>query len=509
VPVKPYQRPSAGSGVPTGGAPGQVVEVQADGSLGYSTLPAGLNADANGPLTLRPGSDFKTGLRILADNGRYLAFADVAAGVGPNGQFTVDVYRDASAHVAKGVVMAIVSDADGLNPSAPITIASHATYDCRDISISPMSDGRLALSYFWENGGDGSHVMHGCVVRFITIATDGSLTVGPEINPTSDPFDAFVSCSGRVIDLGGNVLLLPAYGRMATQVAGQYSNVGVYKSTDAGATFPTYIEVANGGTTNKFQELNIVQCGDGSILATIRNNTTLTVWTSRPSDAGATWSAAVDTLGFRSQTRLYKRRASNRIYAIGRMSTGGSSGRAGIAWTDDHGATWKPSAATPAVPDKRAGTSDPYVYGGISEHADGILVATYGWELTATHCQIAKRFWIDDGLGVVGDPTTPSGTRTARLPDHRVKRVTNPAQIASGGSGDIAVTWPTPMPDTNYAVTVVIEHATPPGGTNGALLRYISAKTVNGMNVHVSASGVNVPAGEITLHCVAHRDSGS
>lgn len=106
--------------------------------------------------------------------------------------------------------------------------------------------------------------------------------------------------------------------------------------------------------------------------------------------------------------------------------------------------------------------------------------------------------WLASLVGAKGDKGDPGNTG-APGPNNARRAVVQSAALTANTAKTIPVTWPSALPDANYSVGVVVEHATPnqfncsvlPGSrtTTGCsvVVRSTAAVSAPGVNVHVQA----------------------
>lgn len=193
------------------------------------------------------------------------------------------------------------------------------------VGMTTLSDGTILLPF--TTGVVTDKYTHRTTETYIARSSDDGVTWDP--NSVSTPItlpapwngaDVFNATYGRIVDLGGGVLLLPVFGSPTqTPVMGADRSVlsspvpwssGVFRSTDNGQTWSSYAEIGvdrsnqalyfngNGFLPVFATEPTITQLGDGRLLALLRYDTILTpqvYFKSESTDGGVTWSAPVKT----------------------------------------------------------------------------------------------------------------------------------------------------------------------------------------------------------------------
>lgn len=193
------------------------------------------------------------------------------------------------------------------------------------VGMTTLSDGTILLPF--STGIVTDKYTRRTTETYIARSTDGGVTWDPSSvsTPVTLPApwngsDAFNASYGRIVDLGGGELLLPVFGSatQTPQIGADLSVLshpvpwaaGVFRSSDNGSTWTSYSEIAvdrnnealyhnnNGFLPTAVTEPTITARADGSLLALLRYDTTLTTqmyFRSVSHDGGLTWSPAVKT----------------------------------------------------------------------------------------------------------------------------------------------------------------------------------------------------------------------
>ena len=209
---------------------------------------------------------------VVAAGGAYKAFPTLC--VMPNGELLSAYRGEATAHASvDGNILGKVSTDDGDTWGSPFTIVDSAT-DARDPSLTTLSDGRIACSYFEYNGTAGTGV-------FVTFSDDNAATWDTPVEMAST-FTLEVACSAPIFEFG-SVLIQPIYGRN-----GATFDAACLFSTDAGSTWGNQTDIAAGGG-HDWTEPWIVRTFSGALLCLIRVFDVEEIQGTYSTDAASTW----------------------------------------------------------------------------------------------------------------------------------------------------------------------------------------------------------------------------
>jgi hypothetical protein len=189
-------------------------------------------------------------------------------------------------------------------------------------------------------------------------------------------FDAIALEGGGIIELANGDLLYPYYGRDAADATNRRS-CAVLRSTDGGTTWSALATIADGPADAKdYAEPGLVQMDNGDIIALIRQELGVDMWTSQSTDNGATWSAPVLTLPNVSGLMTPLKLASGAIISPQRSQI--LSGiPTQIVFSQNGGDTWQKGIDFAQSPNTGSGQM---TYGQFQEDANGVIYLAYGYE---------------------------------------------------------------------------------------------------------------------------------
>jgi Neuraminidase (sialidase) len=293
----------------------------------------------------------------VASGGAYKAFPGLC--VMPNGELLV-AYRSGVTHTTEdGVLFGKISADGGETWGSAFTIYNPAT-DARDPSLTTLSDGRIACSFFLMASALGTGV-------YVTLSDDNGATWDTPIQMT-DTFSVEVACSAPIVEVSGT-LIQPIYGRN-----GADWDSAVLSSTDGGLTWGDQAAIATG--TNDWTEPWIVMTAAGTLLCLIRVDDLAEIHTSESLDGGATWSTPALAFAGHSRASTFKA-SSGTLFTLYRKTAGDPDGL--YRNSLDDGVTW--DAAT-------LWTSASFQYAAMAEFPSGRKVAVWAQEASGSDADI-------------------------------------------------------------------------------------------------------------------------
>ena len=258
-----------------------------------------LCAASNEPIPDEPATPGQASGNLLL-SGSYVAVANDARFVGVCKSGTNELmvaYRKAVDHPVNSSAThcARFSSNGGKSWGDEITVYDPPSgYDCRDVTLSRLSDGTIALTAF--NYGTFPDIR-----SQVMFSTDNGRTFGAavQVNPSGLAYTD--ACSGPVIGCANGDLLVALYGQDA---ADEYHSAVVCRSDDGGATWGASTTIADGPATigntlgaeseGHFYEPFLLRLANGDIIAAVRHSREK-VWIVRSTDDGVTWGTPVNT----------------------------------------------------------------------------------------------------------------------------------------------------------------------------------------------------------------------
>jgi hypothetical protein len=320
---------------------------------------------------------------VYGQDTQYSAFPSVARLA--NGSLMV-VYRQGSNHyVARdGFIRSTISTDLGKTWSAPVTvIPALSGTDYRDPSISASNDGStLYLTFFKATTAVGA------AGSFFRASTDGGATWSAEVR--IDPGLPSSAITAPAVSFADGSLVTVHYSKATGDT---FDSVWSSRSTDGGATW-TATRLVNGQTAGRdYQEPYLVRQGAGLFLA-FRWGTNASIGSMSSTDSGTTWSTpAADFAGTGRPSFAWLADGTIAVYLRD------SAGRFGLRVTRDRGATWYPQYTVQSPP--KGGMS---TYASFVETAPGqVFTVMAAEDSTATTSRLAFTY-----LGE-GSQQTPLG----------------------------------------------------------------------------------------------------
>lgn len=269
---------------------------------------------------------------VIANDSAHLAFPSVARMA--NGNLVV-VYRRATQHIGgsnDGIIVARVSDDDGLTWGAEATVWNPAN-DARDAAVSVASTGTVIVTSTEGNGSSLTDNFFAYVIR----STDNGATWGSPI-----AVGTTYGTGGNHREVGGSPVVELADGRLMMAIAGRTAaestsneHIIVVFSSDDGITWGSPVTAVN--TAGVFYtEPYVTTLPGGTLHMLIRRNDTGVIYRTTSSDSGATWAAVVSKFNGKAKpthlrlvcgTMIFVSRANPNGDTIYRLST-------------DDGVTW-------------------------------------------------------------------------------------------------------------------------------------------------------------------------
>lgn len=249
----------------------------------------------------------------------HVAFPDVTRL--PSGELLV-VYRQASAHGVDpaGAIAGQFGTPDGLDWSPSQVMVDVPDVDDRDPSVTTLSDGSLALSYFqyhYQSTGDGELGVH--QIFYSSSSDEGDTWSEPSMVPTAAGYamdypDAGIdddelwkdgagtpvmvsACSNQPVEIAGDIVI-QNYGGFAwntTNASAPRSRISLFSSGDDGATWTEEIIAPDASTDTWLQEPALLPLDDSRWIVHLRTADGAspgnggTMWQIRTDDGGETW----------------------------------------------------------------------------------------------------------------------------------------------------------------------------------------------------------------------------
>lgn len=295
----------------------------------------------------------------VASGGAYKAFPGLC--VMPNGNLLC-VYRSGVTHITvDGVILGRISTDGGETWGGASTIHNPAT-DARDPSVTTLSDGRIALSYFEWDGAVSTGV-------FVKFSSDNAISWGSPVTMTST-FSIEVACSAPIIEFTSSLYIQPIYGRSGTDW-----DAACLFSTDGGATWGGQITIAS-GSGRDWTEPWIVRTFSGSLLCLIRVDDISEIYSTTSANAGTTWTAPISLFAGKSRASTICINTGV-LFTLYRKSSADPDGlyRSSL----DDGVTWNAAVLW---------TSSPFEYAAFAQFSSGRIVGVWAQEASATDADV-------------------------------------------------------------------------------------------------------------------------
>jgi hypothetical protein len=301
---------------------------------------------------------------VIAD-GEYNAFAHPAGF--PDGSVMISFRRATNANTSLGLAVTSSSTDGGHTWSAPATAVSCGSLDCRDPSITRLSSGVLAMSYFSYDSTSGDSWVYVVKSTGPVASAGASVTWGAPVAVPTTMIGTGAACSAPVVEaLGG--LVLPVYGQLPGDAYD--SSVLMYSSGGAWSALST---IAEGQTYGQnFDEPNAAKRSDGSLIALMRITSGVNTgqeWQAT-SASGASWATATYAFPGQGAPRMAAL-ASGPVLASVRSAVTWDYGPGGLAeiWVSaSAGAAW-----TGPLPSAMGGALGQQQYGGMVEMFPGVV----------------------------------------------------------------------------------------------------------------------------------------
>lgn len=350
----------------------------------------------------------------LIGEGGYNAFPGLA--LCPDGSLVV-AWRKGGTHVDKGAMYQSRSLDLGRTWTTPVIIVSDPVLDVRDVMLSTLRDGRIAMFYFVYNGTHPT----GSYVRF---STDNAYTWGAAITVTFTT-TYMQAATGPVLELPNGDLLVSAY---TANSANTITEIKVKRSVDGGTTWGDEVTAASSATgALQFYEPVMGILPNGGLMMLIRtgNNGVAETRKSTSADNGITWTTPVVTLPASSGRPGWIALKSGGVVFSYRR-TAGSDWKHEFITSWDNAATWSAPA--------RLGLelSSQSVYSQMVELAPGLIGIAYADETNTTTASVRFKYLVD-GSGV-----TPFGEGVNFGPE----KVFIPASAISSYAGATSAMMP-------------------------------------------------------------------
>jgi hypothetical protein len=258
---------------------------------------------------------------VLADDGLHHAFPHVAKM--SDGRLLA-VWRCGSGHLSPGGTLRSSMSADAGRSWSPSSEVLRAPHDARDPCLTPLSDGRVALSWFDLDGRRSTGVR-------VAFSEDNGETF-PQVADLPHVWELWTAVSAPVVEMPGRALLLPVYGRHDSH----RTDAALVASTDGGLTWEVRSRIATGEELQDgLTEPWVVLHSDGQLTCLLRTESGV-LRRSVSVDEGRTWSRA--ETAFRSSSRApWLQFGDDRSVAMHRSVTS----RAAVVRTStDHWVTW-------------------------------------------------------------------------------------------------------------------------------------------------------------------------
>ena len=243
------------------------------------------------------------------------------------------------------------------------------TPDPRDVTLSRLADGRIALTAF-------HYVDANNYQTHVAFSSDHGRTFGAPVAITSTTASRVNACSGPVVEAANGDLLLAIYGDASSS---DMQSAIVVKSTNGGTTWTEVAVIASGPgsagdaygpeSTGGFYEPFLHRLNDDTILAAVRHDREK-VWFAHSTDNGATWSTITKSSMSRGgRPAICQVAETGGLVLSDRRDT---TVRYTTSW--DEGATW-PNADVIILPSEFRGA-----YAQMAEYAPGVLGHAWSME---------------------------------------------------------------------------------------------------------------------------------
>lgn len=188
-----------------------------------------------------------------------------------------------SSHIATnlGIKLEISSNGGITWTTSIITTPFVGAVDTHIIQMSNGSIGILSSGYV---GSDGTNTK-----TYLSISTDNSATWGSWILVVDSYTQNYGPFATDIFEDNG-ILYVPFYVKNASDT---HTSTFLKKSTDFGATWSSPLIIATAPTDTDFNECTLYRWRN-YIVAYVRDETSRKLWRKTTTDAGATWSSAVD-----------------------------------------------------------------------------------------------------------------------------------------------------------------------------------------------------------------------
>jgi hypothetical protein len=277
--------------------------------------------------TIVPGSTLP-----LVTDGKFNAFGDIC--LTKDNRLLV-VYRQGPRFAGTNAAVRLLVSTDfGKSFASATTIYQDPTMDSRDLSLTQLSDGRVACTFFKQVAAGAGRV-------FIMYSSDYRTWGAPGQVPTPN-LTGFAACSARLVERNDGVYLLPVYGKVSGDST---ERAELYQSSDRGLTWSLLTTVAGTGRDSRWTEHYIGYLADGAtLLDLLRNDTAHALYRSTSTNGGLTWTSPVPvsfSSYFTCRPAWTRFPSSNTIVIVYRRKQGfPAPAPPGYALSFDNGATW-------------------------------------------------------------------------------------------------------------------------------------------------------------------------
>lgn len=292
------------------------------------------------------------------------------------------IYRYGTAHVSTGSEIDYRQSVDlGVSWAGGGTIVDVATggNDDRDPFWLTLSTGDVLMGYSVYVPGTASSAAKVRIAPTVAGIPAASDTTLPGLTGALASF-----VSAPAIEPTPGTILLPGYGNNS----GQNTRSVVWISSDGGDTWDSPVTIAY-DAAKEFNETSLAKLSDGTLMALIREETTLHTWRSVSTNGGATWSAAADVNEMTGRPDFIEYRP-GRLVQFGRAFPDGNGDSPGYyAVSRDAGLTW----TTPLEID--TGETKLWAYSAPILYTTGVVKLVYALEASNTSSALYFRTLTD------------------------------------------------------------------------------------------------------------------
>ena len=389
--------------------------------------------------TIVPGS-----ILPLVTDGKFNAFGDIC--LTKDNRLLV-VYRQGPRFDGNNAaVRQLVSTDFGKSFASATTIYQDPKMDSRDLSLTQLSDGRVACTFFKEAVPHAGRV-------FIMYSSDYGRTWGSPAQVPTPNLTGFAGCSARLVERNDGVYLLPVYGKVSGDST---ERAELYQSSDKGLTWSLLTTVAGTGRDSRWTEHYIGYLADGAtLLDLLRNDTAQALYRSTSTNGGLTWTRPVPvsfSSYFPSRPAWTRFPSSNTIVIVYRRRPAfPAPGPPGYALSFDSGVTWTGNP----MPFGAGGFAE---YGGIIPISPSVVAAAVFFEPMGFYTAGENGTRADAYFQTLIDKSSPPLTPAPQL-------WPPPGTYHTAGSGNLRLGLYSALPNARIRITVDGTTPTPTYGT--------------------------------------------